>query len=492
MEKGLESVFPTNHGQNIHLRCFDHMTDDFKRKLDQLKIPKESQTQIIQSILGSEFGGKRNKGLVDLEGDKFDSRLKLLEKSWPSAFTSYLHSKTGRIRTIIETLKECMSTNVRVSAGLGNPPNKWTNQRAESMNSILKEELGSQETDLVNLHELLYKRVAEQQETELTKAIFKMGEYRLSDMFKHFEVDPSVWCQKGASQREAYIKKVFGKTSSKKGSTSGSKLSITKEKSNLSDLVPTYLLGEIWAKAEEILSGDTKCIPMATKMCVIDSDKAFTLNVEDGIVKKCTCTMFLQTNCICQHLLVAGDSLKCLSKMFLFIKQKRKPSRSFVGKAQKNAGRKPGQSKRKGKNNIPTTPIVESIDGHTEIDKPIHFQYDKYYHSDEPFHVEFLSDYKKAKKCAGCEIMFRKVDVEEPHDLVILHQERYEYPDGDGGYKVTRCKTRNVFYCINVECIKTRHPYFWKGRVVVAEEIRKRLSASHKMFITDRLHVEVD
>lgn len=34
-----------------------------------------------------------------------------------------------------------MGREIRVAAGLGNPPNKFDNQRAESMNNVLKESL---------------------------------------------------------------------------------------------------------------------------------------------------------------------------------------------------------------------------------------------------------------------------------------------------------------------------------------------------------------
>jgi hypothetical protein len=89
--------------------------------------------------------------------------------------------------------------------------------------------------------------------------------------------------------------------------------------------------------------------------------------------------------------------------------------------------------------------------------------------------------------------MFRRLDVTEPNDLVILHKERYEYPDStDGGkLKVTRNYTRNTFYCCNVKCVKPRHPYFWNGRVNITKEVKQRLSAIHKAFRQEKLHIHV-
>jgi hypothetical protein len=244
LERGMEDVFPIDSGENIHLRCFDHVKEDIKRKLDQLQVPSKQHVEIVAAILGTEFKGKRTKGLVDYSGDRF----KKIEKICPPAFISFLHATSGRTRSIIDTIKRCMSREACVAAGLGNPPNKFTNQRAESMNSVLKEEIGKETTDMLVLHELVYERIVKQQRNEFAKAVFKMGEYHLASEFKHLEVEPSVWCHKSGEQKESYLKKVFSTKYPTKSLLSGisSKLSVTNEGSKLSDLVPENLLDDIW------------------------------------------------------------------------------------------------------------------------------------------------------------------------------------------------------------------------------------------------------
>jgi hypothetical protein len=128
-------------------------------------------------------------------------------------------------------------------------------------------------------------------------------------------------------------------------------------------------------------------MPLSTKICIIDADEVYTLKVEDGIAKTCTCSLFSKTNCICQHILVAGEKLQCLKKLFLWLRGQRKSSAMFMKAAQKNSGRKPGQGKRKGKNNIASKPIDEEIDPDLQIDQPIQYQYQQFYQSDEPFKV---------------------------------------------------------------------------------------------------------
>ena len=42
-----------------------------------------------------------------------------------------------------------MLTEVRVAAGLGKPPNKWVNNRMESLNLVIKEQINNNAVDMV-------------------------------------------------------------------------------------------------------------------------------------------------------------------------------------------------------------------------------------------------------------------------------------------------------------------------------------------------------
>ncbi len=80
----------------------------------------------------------------------------------------------------------------RTAAGLGNPPNKWDNQRTESLKNVIKEAAENQVTDQASIHETLESEVLRQQENEYVKAIYRIGEYRLAPEFKKFSVTSSV------------------------------------------------------------------------------------------------------------------------------------------------------------------------------------------------------------------------------------------------------------------------------------------------------------
>ena len=208
LEKAFEEVFPP--GQNIHLRCFTHIQQDIKRKLKELNVGEETQKRVIAQILGKEYQGKRYIGLVDTPVDEFDSKLEILAKSWPTEFKDWFFSKKGRLRSMPDMIKKCMLKELRTAAGLGNPANKFTTQRSEAMNKVIKDELGHQTTDLITLHEIIEKRIVHQQRSELTKAIYGMGEYRLCSEFQHLSTTPKVWAEKTPQQKEAHVQLVLG------------------------------------------------------------------------------------------------------------------------------------------------------------------------------------------------------------------------------------------------------------------------------------------
>ena len=83
------------------------------------------------------------------------------------------------------------------------------------------------------------------------------------------------------------------------------------------------------------------------------------------------------------------------------------------------------------------------------------------------------------------------------HDICIMHQERYLYPKYADkaktqfiGMKESSSETPK-FYCVKKNCILTRHPYFWKGRLRVEDEVKLELEESDLKLIKANLHKEV-
>ena len=129
------------------------------RALQKTNITEERKSEIISSLLGQEINGVRKTGLVDCKSEnEFDRRFEDLKNDLPEAFVKWLLSKKNRIRDVLNTMKKTMLYPVRTSGGLGDPPNKFVNNRCESMNMVLKESVGH-ETDFVKFLEIVKEKV---------------------------------------------------------------------------------------------------------------------------------------------------------------------------------------------------------------------------------------------------------------------------------------------------------------------------------------------
>ena len=101
-----------------------------------------------------------------------------------------------------QVMKENIIAPIRKIAGLGSPPEFYTQNVAECCNSIIKGDAGTKmewSDFCVSVQE-----TAEQQEREVKKAVHQMGEYRLAPKFKHLKVRADKWLKMTNAQREGH------------------------------------------------------------------------------------------------------------------------------------------------------------------------------------------------------------------------------------------------------------------------------------------------
>ena len=121
----------------------------------------------------------------------------------------WLQETRGRKESLLGTMKTCMLKSVRTATGLGSPPNIWKNNKAESLNSVMKEELRNESLDIDRFLERVKDRVFDQQVEEIIRAIYGMGEYQLSDKYQHLALTPMQLNEVSEIQRKAFTKTVF-------------------------------------------------------------------------------------------------------------------------------------------------------------------------------------------------------------------------------------------------------------------------------------------
>ncbi|CAB4016779.1 High affinity nerve growth factor receptor [Paramuricea clavata] len=453
-----------------------------KQKLLSMKVDETNRKTIISGILGKEYGGTRIMGLVDSEtAEEFEQRYVDMEKEWPEGFQSWMQTTRGRARSLKETLKQCMLKPVRTNAGLGDPPNKWSNQRTESMNNVIKEANQNQISDQVRIHEVIENNVIKQQENEYIKAIYNTGEYRLAPKYKTYSVSPLHWSQKTEEQRKQHVKRVLGghlnRNSEESQQLVTRKLSVKLTNSGIST-IPPGLLNQIWHQAEIILSHHHKIDLNNGVFRVTEHGTSTNVVTKEGIVT-CPCKTSKSTAGLCQHTLAVAEEMGmlsgCLTKFNL---KKNKVGRIVSEHVPRRAGDKPKEKKkRKGLNNIPTVPIVSEkrkADNDIDFAKPMSFS--EVWHNSNLFHIVFTKEISKQNiKCEYCKVEFAHGPIVcIPHDIAIMHMERYYYPKKDEKGNVVRMeptwkKEAAKFYCIRKTCILQRHPYFWNSICICCE-----------------------
>lgn len=202
LDAALERTFPSHERgllnsssgmASIHLCCFDQIREDISSKLNELNIKTSESKIILRQILGSPESDKTSSdSLVDQKSEvKFREMLATLEKKWPAVFRNWFTGSTvNSDRSLSNTIKKCMLRPVRVSAGLGNPPIRYSNKSNVSkfLNDAVAELESCDPVDLVKIHEIIKLKAVESQITEFVKAMYNMGELRLADAYQHLKV----------------------------------------------------------------------------------------------------------------------------------------------------------------------------------------------------------------------------------------------------------------------------------------------------------------
>ena len=253
-------------------------------KLKDLNLSENERKKIQQEILGSEFGGKRVKGVVDCDSEtEFEELYVNKAAHWPEQFKEWMATNKGRHRPMKATLKFCMLKAIRIAAGLGNPPNKWDNQRTESLNNVIKEAAENQITDQATIHEILEAEVIQQQEQEYIKAIYGMGGNRLAPEFQAYSVTPLAWSQKTPEQQRQHVQKVLKVPlySSSNQVQPTTRLSISVEECGVTSFAAGFL-NQIWHESEIILSHHKVIDLGGGSYCVTEFGNSVNVRIKGG------------------------------------------------------------------------------------------------------------------------------------------------------------------------------------------------------------------
>ncbi len=160
------------------MQCFNHCRQNVKRQLQELSYPECASKEVLDDIFGCQHGGTFSEGLVDSSSEEeFYHKLEVLEERWNNIEKTY-HAKPGFynwfVRNKATKMTQTMIKPVREEANLGSPPDPFTTNASETVNSIVKSFVSFKPSQLVELTDKL-KEVIDEQGHEVERAVIRWG-----------------------------------------------------------------------------------------------------------------------------------------------------------------------------------------------------------------------------------------------------------------------------------------------------------------------------
>eukprot|EP00112_Aurelia_sp_Birch-Aquarium-sp1_P022258 Seg621.1 transcript_id=Seg621.1/GoldUCD/mRNA.D3Y31 product="hypothetical protein" protein_id=Seg621.1/GoldUCD/D3Y31 len=254
---------------------------------------------------------------------------------------------------------------VRVDAGLGDPPEEYTNNDVEAANFMIKHNL---QFDAKKPHEFInnVKSSIATENSDKERAVFGKGPYEVAEQFQHYFVGDGSWGRMSHAQRRAKVAKFLSaemdevneerSDEEKKLEDKPSTITISPEEVGI-NTVPHAVLATMFQKANKLLSSPELIVPQpgSTDGSYIvhrHSNKIYCVKPGKGGALVCDRSCFNRSTGICEHTLAVAKR-KGTFKEFLNCFKRGKKGASITALAlkggPKNAGKKLSGTKRTNK-----------------------------------------------------------------------------------------------------------------------------------------------
>ena len=279
-----------------------------KQQLQDRKFPEQHRKVTLDEIFGSRMGTVYTEGLIDSKTcDDFNSKLSSLKPVWEERESSDASCTKGFHDWFLQHKAEVFKCSAICSVpGLGNPPELFTTNASESLNSVLKSKVNYEKSEL-NKFIGKMKCLVDDQQREVERAVCRRGKYRFRSQYQFLEVDAVLEC--------------------------------------------------IWKKSTEIITSQHKiapapgCSPLARMVESKPGKRPHLVTAGKGGKYFCNsdCANYKAFN-ICSHVVAAAENNHLLSSFIDYFKRK-VPNLSSLAKAgmPTGRGRKGGEPPRKRK-----------------------------------------------------------------------------------------------------------------------------------------------
>lgn len=255
---------------------------------------------------------------------------------------------------------------VRIDAGLGNPPEKYTNNDVESANFMIKHNL---QFDIKKPHEFIksIKALIATQHNNEERAVFGRGPYVVAEKFKRYIVDDDCWGRMTHAQRSAKVCKFLqadmnvtndgaAKDDQPEAKSKPECMQISAREADIQS-VPLAVLETMFEKANKLLSLPDFVIPQpgstnGSYIVAGHSNRIYCVKPGKGGSLVCDKSCFNRSTGICEHILAVAERKGMLDEFLNCFKRGNKGANitaMALDGGPKNAGKKPSGRKRTNK-----------------------------------------------------------------------------------------------------------------------------------------------
>ena len=388
-EEALADAFAHEFGFSQRLTCFIHLRRNLKEKLAECNCPVSLSQKILDDVFGKKLGSVFIEGLVDASDDcDFQNKLDGLVESWrrcesPSTaniekFIEYFTAKKASI------IRETMLRPIREECGLGCPPDAFTTNASESVNSILKRKVDYKRNELPEFIDKV-KELVQEQQREVERAVVGRGKYRLREQYRNLEIPESKWFTMNAEQRTKHLSRIHSTAVSEPSecclasysapsesdlpeqTSDAPSLSVDLESASKQVNIPLKCLEGIWGKASQLITLDNAIVPAPGQDPEARMVLSYSGKMPHMVTPKKGGDFSCDSNCpnwksmgICSHSVAVAEVNKKLPQ-FLSAKKRRKANVTslLTTNMPKGRGRKGGAAPRSRKAAQPVTTRIE-------------------------------------------------------------------------------------------------------------------------------------
>lgn len=141
-------------------------------------------------------------GLTDADTTTiFEHRSQKLKERFSENYPKFIEYFNKRLEPLLKH-------HVNIPTRLKLIDKDWTNNNAESVNNLLKVGTNHKIENLSNLIETVYK-VVRSQYKDIEKSFVGLGNFNLSENFKHHLISIDVWASKSKEERKKYTQRFY-------------------------------------------------------------------------------------------------------------------------------------------------------------------------------------------------------------------------------------------------------------------------------------------